>query len=116
MSSQKILLIIYWFSTKQFESSRLLMRIWKTWIIYVICYYRFQNLRKISKPGKLKIDFVKSCLLDEFTKRKQSDGIQEAKSTNSVAMNASKSNFKFKCYRCQKVGHKMLECRSKLMK
>lgn len=67
-------------------------------------------------PNKLTINFVKSRLLDEFTKRKQSEGANLRKSNNAVAMNASESNFKFKCYRCQKTGHKWSQCKAKFDK
>lgn len=41
------------------------------------------------EPEKLNIDFVKSRLLDEFTKRKQLESASSFKSNNSVAMSAS---------------------------
>lgn len=62
---------------------------------------------------KLDIIFVKSRLLDEFAKRNQYEGSGCSKSDLSVAMNANGS-FKFKCYRCQKVGHKWSECKAKI--
>lgn len=62
-------------------------------------------------PDKLDINFVKSRLLDEFTKRNQFEGHRYSKSNSSVAMNANANgSFKFKCYRCQKFGHKWSEC------
>lgn len=67
-------------------------------------------------PEKLSITFVKSRLLDEYTKRKQSEGTISRKSINSVAMNASESNFQFKCYRCHKTGHKWSQCKAKFNK
>lgn len=61
---------------------------------------------------KLDINFVKSRLLDEFAKRNQFEGAI-CSPTGSVAMNANES-FKFKCYRCEKVGHKWSECKVKI--
>lgn len=65
------------------------------------------------EPEKLSIQFVKSRLLDEYTKRKHSEG---RKPSNPVAMSALESNFKFKCYRCHKTGHKWSECKEKFDK
>lgn len=61
-------------------------------------------------PDILSIDFVKGRLLDEFIKTKQSEGASCIKSSSPVAMNANE--FKFKCYRCNQVGHKWFECKA----
>ena len=68
------------------------------------------------EPEKLSITLVKSRLLDEYTKRKQSEGVNGRKSNDSVAMSASESNFKFKCFRCHKTGHKWSQCKAKFDK
>lgn len=58
---------------------------------------------------KLTLEFVKGRLLDEYTKRIGNNSSSNISTNDSVAMNAKQ--FKFKCYKCGKVGHKKSECR-----
>lgn len=61
-------------------------------------------------PEKLTLEFVKGRLLDEYNKRENSNDNTNG-SKHSVAMFSNK-NF-FKCYRCNKVGHKSFELKLK---
>lgn len=60
------------------------------------------------EPEKLTIEFVKSRLLDEYSKRGNVDGIAGSGSSRSVAMYSNIQSIK--CYRCNKMGHKSFEC------
>ncbi|KAK9885090.1 hypothetical protein WA026_009314 [Henosepilachna vigintioctopunctata] len=70
---------------------------------------------------KLQIEYVKSRLIDEFNKRNHkmlmNDGNKASTNATSDTVFYSKPNtkgqFQFKCYNCDKEGHKRSECKYK---
>lgn len=64
-------------------------------------------------PDTLTIEFVKGRLLDEEAKKSNSIKNEES-SSDSAAFNAKNTGkFPFKCYNCDRVGHKSAECKLK---
>ncbi|CAI6343265.1 unnamed protein product [Macrosiphum euphorbiae] len=60
---------------------------------------------------KLTIEFVKGRLLDEEAKKTNTTDIPQQRST--AFGTTSNSSFPFKCYGCDKVGHRVSECKFK---
>jgi hypothetical protein len=60
---------------------------------------------------KITIEFVKERLLDEEAKKTNVRDIPQQSSTTFGT--TSNSSFPFKCYGCDKVGHRVSECKFK---
>lgn len=65
------------------------------------------------KPEALTLEFVKSRLLDEYTKRNSGNETHSQRSYGSESVAMTVKKFKPKCFNCGKIGHKSSECRSK---
>lgn len=74
------------------------------------CYDTIVTALETIPDRKLTLDFVKSRLLEEEIKRRNTGTIKKNE-TKAIAFTANK--FPFKCYKCDRIGHKKADCKFK---